>query len=197
MQRWAFEFLWRNASFQKAIEGIGALAGPRHNSDSPFRRRWRDIAEEFGLDPYIIPADWGGDSPVHVRVAPYRLLSNVQLHKLPGRWFLGKDEGWGAALVFDLRLPIAPQIRVASRMLKGSRIAGVSARAQRDRDADYQGMLRVLDARAAEVSWREIGTTLFPKNNDPDDYAKKLSKAAVRLRDGDYRRLPTLRRGGL
>ncbi len=199
MHRWALEFLVRNAEFRKAVEGISKLAGAKSDPSSAYRRRWREIAERFGIANPVLSA-WGGDATMVFQGSPYHLNSNVCLSGLEGRWFVGPDQGWGAALVFDLRKPIAPQIRAAERMLKGTRRAGVEPLrgAQRDRGANYLAMLRVLDARAAGVRVKMIAKTLFPERankKQPDsqtDYVKKLFKKAVQLRDGGYQHLPGL-----
>lgn len=98
----------------------------------------------------------------------------------------------GAALVFDLRKPVAPQLRVAEQILKGYGRAGVQRRARRDRHANYQAMLRVLDARTFDVSYSEIGRALFPADLDPADRTKKLRQDGERLRDGGYLELAAL-----
>lgn len=199
MHRWAVEFLQRNSQFREAIKGIGALPGPRNDPLSPFGRRWREIADEFGIG-YPMLTEWGGDTPVKFKGAPYHLHSDVEFKGARGKWFVGEDYGWGAAIVFDLRKPIAPQIRAAERMLKGTARAGVKALAgaQRDRRADYQAMLRVLDARAEGAKIAEIASALFPKKISASaiDHVKKLHKKAERLRDGDYRHLSSLASGG-
>lgn len=187
MHRWATEFLSRNAKFLTEVKGFAEL------SKLDRRRRWREIADKFGI-AFPVLAAWGGDSTVVFGSTPYGLQSDVVLGGLKGRWFVGPDHGWGAALVFDLRKPIAPQVRAAERLLKGTRRAGIKPLpgTQRDRRADYQAMLRVLDARALLVPWKAIATEIFPKRSKGIDYVKKLHRKAVALRNGGYKHLPSL-----
>jgi hypothetical protein len=161
MRRWAGEFLIRNPEFQAALRALHRL-WPRRRGKR-YQVTARHVANRFGL------THWGfvlfrGDEPLiypSFRVAPYSLSSDVHLKGAPGKWFLGEDEGWGAALVFDLRKLIAPQLRVAGELLKASARADLERRALRDRQADYQAMLRVLDARAMRVSWMELAQAQY------------------------------------
>jgi hypothetical protein len=192
VDRWATEFLMRNPSFRAAIRGISKLPGPKKDPASPFRRRWSAIAKEFGIAHPLLRR-WGFDSAVRFSRTPYSLRT-VSLTGVEGDWFLGEDYGWGAALVFDLRIPIAPQLRSAERILKGTTRRGVTplTGAQRSRHADYRVMLQILDARSVKASWREIGEEVFPKKTaeNATDHVKKLYRRAVQIRDGGYRRLP-------
>jgi hypothetical protein len=211
MRRWAGEFLVRNPQFQVALEELRALwdvtradskalaAAKSDAPSSPYRSLAREIAERFGLTswwqiqfrdskPLIYPS---------FKVAPYWLHTR-RLKDVPGEWFVGRDDGWGAALVFDLRKPLKPQLAVAEKMLKGTARLGVKPMAgvQRDRKANYQAMLRILDARAQRAPWREIAATLFPRLDEGIalERSKGLYDQARRLRDSGYVHLASLQR---
>ncbi len=197
MHRWAFEFLRRNQEFEREIAGISRLAGPKNDPHSPFRKRWREIADQFGI-AHAVLKEWKLDSPVRFKVAPYFLESGIGLPSVGGKFFVGADNGSEAALAFDLRRSIAPQLRAAEKLLKGFKRSGVvpTVGAQRDRRANYALMLRTLDARAANVAWATQATVLLPKKTRDSavDHLKKIHARAKQLRDGGYRHLPALKR---
>jgi len=189
MRIWAGEFLLRNTDFQDALRRLRRLPGPKNDYRSPYRKRLREIGEQFGLFPSLI-LFLHGEPIIYpaFKNTPYSLRSGVRLAGATCDAFVGEDYGWGAALVFDLRKPIAPQLRTAGRILKGTKRSGVFplSGAQRDRGAGYQLMLRILDARSVDASWKTIAECIFPgKNLDNGvDHARKLHKKAVALRDG-------------
>jgi hypothetical protein len=211
LHRFAAEFLIRDVAFQQALGELRAqwketLADPhalkaaRTDTGSPYRQRAREVAERFGLSHW----SWirfRGDEPIiypRFKVAPYSLWSSVRFDGAPGEWFLGQDEGWGAAVVFDLRKPTAPQLAAAGRLLKRTQRMGVEPLRglQRNRRANYQGMLRVLDARAASAHWSEIASVIYPRKEKRTavDSVKKLHKRGLELLNGRYRDLPSLAR---
>lgn len=188
--RWSYEFLTRNPDFVKACEGISKLKGPRNDPSSPFRRRWREIADKFWIAWPLLP-EWGFDSPVSFKRAPETLRS-VRLRDSPGYWFLAEAHEWEVAMAFDLRQSVTRQLTSARRLLdrhqRDKRIELVKG-TQRKRDRNYQAMLRILDARDTSETWTSIAKAIFP-SKDTDSataLAKKLGKQAERLRDGGYR----------
>jgi hypothetical protein len=107
---------------------------------------------------------------------------------------------WEEAVVFDLTKPIEPQISHARDAL--IRKQGVWARRyglEEDqkpnfRPAEWMEYLRILDARGAGVSQKEIGEALFPDLDygTARDRVRKREKRAKELRDWGYRFVPLL-----
>lgn len=204
LDRWAFEFLVRNADFRKAIKGIGQLKGPRNDPDSPFRKRWTEIANQFGV-AYALHPSWGLDSPVRFRSAPYT-IGDAKLISTGEHVFIARYEEWGTAFLFDRRQSIDRQLAVAKVILKKWKKIDLAdglaslPRTHRNRKPDYRSMLRILDGLDEGATQVGIARELFPDNKKGTDAArdqvKVLLAEARRLRDGGYRYLTILRSPG-
>ena len=157
----AWEFLRRNAEFQAD---------------------WQNVAQGWGLGGLMARAAtgqrWGFDPSDPFLDAPWELLVPLlirQVVKLP----LDHLEPNQLALLFDVSLPLAPQLRGALDLLKVYRNAA-NPRRRRPKLArsNFSLYLRVLDARASGASLDEIAATLSIQDQDPRAKVGELLRQA-------------------
>jgi hypothetical protein len=205
----ATEFMRRNPAFKEATDGLLETAhrtaieaiGLGPVSDIPWpviESRSILLASMYaGLHQKFYPNCWTDriqPSNAQSGVSPTEHSSSPTTTRL--------DVGYR----FNIEYPIEPQVEAARALLENKRkalvrdrkIVPIRNRRLVAKVENYRLYLRLLDARAAGASTREIATSLFPKipNDYPDwrgDRAVRDNlRAARRLRDGDYRNLPLL-----
>ncbi len=196
LSQWAWEFLRRNPKYQSDFATLEL------ETDQGVRnRRSLQTGTAYGLNrPMIdprIPAiklqdrifQDGTPRIIGVSIQPFQLSA------------------FQAAVVIDLRLPIEAQIDLAKSPLYEEQFRFDMTKKQAEVEAEpgklykrahpgkYSEYLRVLDARRTEGNtYRQIAKTIFPfladAKNEGEERARDAYKAAVALRDGDYRFLP-------
>jgi len=100
------------------------------------------------------------------------------------------------AIVFNLKMPLKPQMDLAHRILKSDqKIFGFkNRRPQEERLTEY---LRILDALAVKAKPKKIKEVLFPEKKysspdfDPDSTYKTRKKEALEYRNARYVIFPT------
>jgi hypothetical protein len=107
-----------------------------------------------------------------------------------------------ATIEFDLSRPLEPQFAAAKRLLTRRQtylrqrgVVGTSTAARAQSGVVYRRYLRALDAVETGAKLTHIAQVLFPTDPDPEarrDKARATIRAAKQLRDGGYRRLPSL-----
>jgi hypothetical protein len=149
------------------------------------------IAKDFHLAEELYPPDPADpEDPVlsfkSVGLSVYEYSKDVQEQIVP-------VEDGEILVSFDLSLPIGLQIRRAKRLLERAQTRRTK-KSSRFRTDQYSTYLRLLDARSEvnPLSYKEIGEILFPGAEDPEDSAKKGLKAALRIRDSLYWKIPLL-----
>jgi hypothetical protein len=204
--KWCWEFLRRNPEYrefwervERAEQALGPLDRPLTTSlDGSAKVRISDggtlvgvaeAEERFGL--------WRAYDP---RLSE----SGAQFNRFGATYFTGSP-GLGeqampvpegkVAILFDPFLPIEPQLKSARVTLQSlgrarSYLSGQKAKSEaRPRVQLFANYLRILDAKEAGVSDREIAKLLFPRL-DEDTGIKNVQnqyKAAKRMRDVDFR----------
>lgn len=194
LDRWAFEFLWRNQEFraeldaavknQEEIKRVGEL--PLAWNEQPTGR----VLKAWGVQSPILP-EWGiSDSPMRMeafpRFAPSTSVNGIHVKMaavLPGR----------VILEFNLAEPVKPQIDRAAGILKKSQELFDGTKRSQGKNATrlFPLYLRVLDMRAAKLSkarMLEILSADMPEGIGDDDIRNWI-KAAEALRDGGYRNI--------
>ena len=199
---WCWEFLRRNPEYrefwervERAKQALGPLDRPLTTSpdDSAKVRIWdggtlvgtAEAEERFGL--------WRAYDP---RLSE----SGAQFTRFGAIYCTGWEQAMSVpegkvAILFDPFLPIEPQLKSARVTLQSlgrarSYMSGQKAKSEaRPRVLLFANYLRVLDAKEAGASDREIAKVLFPKL-DEDKGIRNVQnqyKAAKRMRDVELR----------
>lgn len=199
--RWAWEFLRRNAEFQNQVNKCISECLPMNAK--PVRWKEHPVSQVFmmwGVDYSV----WGHEcwGLIHDIEDPEngppltidRGLFPPFLFCTWPRFPLSNQEQSDyktSSLVFLLTEPLGPQLARAKKMLEMERAVHikVSAFHTRERNNERESMfptyLRVLDARIKGVSKYKIAEVL---DSDEDNVSNWI-KSAEELRDGGYRRL--------
>ena len=135
-----------------------------------YRKEWSAARPKAG---YLKHLRWANG---HVLIDPR--LPASQLDEFDLLWVPRPRPRVRVAFEFDGLAPIAPQIRAAERLLRGlqrkASAVGLSVRASRKPNAQANNLwaryLRVLDAREAGATFREIGQAIHDAG-DFDDQA--------------------------
>lgn len=217
LHQWAWEFLRRNPEYQIAYRAwqIGCrLTDRRH----PFLQTTVDFPSDESMAYARLRCDLEGLRFLNAAASrPYGLNSPVN-PTLPsthrgtiGIWAaaVGVSEVWLAhqpsesrpdvvALIFDLTLPIAPQIELAKGHLERRQarlghagVVEVKSKTTRAQLRLYPTYLRVLDGRLSGAGSRRIGTVVFKSLPTAKRRSRALSaiKAGIALMSGGYRDL--------
>ena len=197
--QWAWEFLRRNAQYQKMWE---KLIKPNYNPaalDAASNRRSPGRRTRLRMDDTPTVAD-KFKQEFHVATSPppppaepkAKLLFDtqyIQYEANPTRGASGRVYGEmkarQAVLWFNLDWPIAPQLANANNLLL---TLENSQRQFRIREDNYRAYLRVLDAKAAGAKLKKIAEELYPKLPAGSGLQRVRDdlKAAERLRDYDF-----------
>jgi hypothetical protein len=191
---WAWEFLRRSSEYRSDWQTLED-AKPSLSSEE-YLEAAKTIGSGYGLgmaiDPNLKPPE-----------SDHFWMIGCSLRVL---WGMpdGTESGlpWpgyptAAFLVFNLTVPIEPQLQEASRVLNRYQRELVeslgypepitpSVRPQTDK---YCGYIRALDGREAGVSQKKIGEHLFPESPEPRDVARRALAKADKLSQGGYREL--------
>lgn len=197
--RWAWEFLRRNADYQKAW---AEMIAPYYSADLGYDP---DLPRAAGIpDPLSAMRDKFGvaflpPDPADSRTVPV-FEHNLIYENHPGAvsGSLARDQ---VAVVFNLAWPLEPQIARAERSIRERRErlvarGEITATAPRNHKALWQDYLRLLDGEAAGLQTARLAAIIYPKTENLDpDYAGSRAvtnglKAARKLRDGDWRQIP-------
>lgn len=205
LDRWAAEFLWRNAMFQKEIEA--ALDVP-DVQPSPIGWKSKLLGKVF--------VKWGASPMLHEWVEKGLCDSHMVFEKHPRyvpsykvttagglftemalglRYWVAPKSSGKAVLEFDLRAPINPQIERAKAMLTACQKQDNNGKAvvKKAIVSLYPWYLRTLDAGKAGAEFSEMIEAFSSQYSDAisDDTLRNWKKEAERLRDGGYRDLVT------
>ena len=201
----AWEFLRRNAEYIADWERFGW----EPSDDDDARNQYYRMANKWGLDAFWDPSRGVGGQPLGIP-GPYWLKDSARV-SMPGA---GSDhlttEGrlrtGKVALSFDLKLPLAPQIKSATEFLRRLKQGWVrkhprwsrkaSARVGKSNRGAFVEMLRILDAESEGATPAEIIAVLWPgQHNDYPSYPLRR-RFQTRLRTAraycnrKYRQLP-------
>ncbi len=197
LDRWAFEFLWRNDEFRRQFD-VAAKEQAELRSAGHLPAAWNQmptgkVLKKWGVDRPILPewiADGLSDSPARFEVFPQHMhLATIN----------GIDVRIAAAnpsrvtLEFDLTTPLPPQIERASRILKLSQKSYEGPKRTQGKNSTrlFPIYLRVLDMLVAKLSRARMLEVLSA--DDPDgvgeDDVRNWINAAEALRDGGYRKI--------
>jgi hypothetical protein len=199
--RWAWEFLRRNAKFQDEVNQCIAECLPMNAKPV----RWRDhpVSQVFlawGVDYSV----WGHEcwGLVHEIDDPEKRPSlTIDRSRFPPflfcKWprfpFSSQEQSDDktSSLVFLLTEPLGPQLERAKRLLELERDVRVEAcglhirKRNNEQKSMFSTYLRVLDARSESVSRYDLAEAL---SSDTDNVSNWI-KSAEELRDEGYRRL--------
>lgn len=197
-REWAWEFLRRNPAYRLAWAEFAALAGAQRTQ---YGERWglRAIA-----DPRFARARAVFLKPTPAKVL-MRLVSATEdaesraaasSRARDGYLQLISGEPHEAIVVFDLRYPIAPQLKNLEARLEAERElqrggeapAGVVRPHRMQHDA-WRKYLRALDASDDRAQLVEIETVLRITSPVPGKAASQLLQQARAVRDRDWLRL--------
>lgn len=188
LDRWAFEFLWRNEKFrqeferaadeQKSLKQAGSLS--IFWNQAPVGK----VIQKWGLTP-LLP-EWGLDTPARFERYPILVpcceINGKQVH-------LAYESPSRAILEFDLSAPIGPQIQRARHNLKMQQkhYRGPKRDSGRSQIRLYRNYLRVLDAMEAKTSKSQmLKVFAFEDDRVGEDSIRNWILEATRLRDGGY-----------
>lgn len=204
LDRWAFEFLYRNQEFRGKLDS--ALQAAKVLPDDSQQVGWSEspvgkVLKEYGVTLPMLPS-WMeagiSDSPVIFTKHPVWVPSYT-VEKAGGlfnakaigkRFRVSPSLPDRAALEFDLTQPINPQIERARAILKKSQETYQGSKRVNGKAMVklYPLYLRVLDADAAGASADEICNVLSLEHLQGvgEDTLRNWRKEARRLRDGGY-----------
>jgi len=98
-------------------------------------------------------------------------------------------QGQEVALLFRLDLPHKPQLLRAERILRNlAKVAGPAPK-QRHNPRAYRDFLRILDARACNLSFTTIATSWSSSDTSNERALSRLHAGAQLLVDGGWRQL--------
>jgi len=202
LQRWAYEFLIRNKSFNEKIaiaqkesaENIsGELVGW---SSTPVGK----VLKEYGVE-YPMLDEWLkaniSDSPLIFTTYP-KSVGSYLVDKAGGlfsdgaigkHYRISPDQDDKFLLEFDLTQPINPQIEKAKKMLIATQIARTGKEVKASASVKlFPWYLRVLDAIEAKVNKAKICEVLGGELKDAmsDDTFRNWQKSGETMRDGGY-----------
>lgn len=207
--RWAWEFLRRNSEYRGAfeLEYPAYCARLRERGEDPLPIDHYNFAIHPDKPDYL-QKWWITSMPNPETADPFWLDFHVPF----GAMTFGEGAGWlaggeevpvdckegQAAIVFDLTLPLAPQLQAAKTTLgmwqeylaAEGRLSISKTRLHSENFADYLG---IWDDRATGMSLAEIAAKRFPDfaNSYPDYKASKrvadTIKQAQRLIGGGYK----------
>jgi hypothetical protein len=192
---WAWEFLRRSPAYQEFWNDH--LSGK-------FKFPSKVLREKFGIiSPTVMPPSFsahkggffGFENTGVIVLAIPQMPDGIPFPTIK----LEKNE---TALVFNLSLPTAPQLKRAAKWLDAEaehmKKAGVIVPVKtpsRPRVSKYQEYLRVLDARACGASYGEILKEAFKNSRQENTTIRDICKTAIQLRDHDYRYIvPVIKR---
>jgi hypothetical protein len=176
-------------------------------AERTFKPLYLVLRKKYHISGSYIPAPEDDDPPTFTTgaIGPFLFGPQREVHWRDG---LAAEQ---AIYVFDLTGSLEVQCERALQIMRVRRDQLMNSRPDlRDRRVRtdlFQSYLRVLDAFAAGAVAREIAAVLFPKlpNDASTEYGmsqtvRNYKKAAIELRDGDYRFLPfaaTIRKSAL
>lgn len=215
MDRWAWEFLKRNAEFRREVEAIKLIPrGPEKElpPEHPIRNAWRKIQEKWGIDFFYLN-DWVAenpddfDAPCRFETGGVDYVHSFRLKIDPSRdYHIVASDKEHMVLRFNLSWPIAPQVAAAARHLNTNQdcwesngrpkpIKSVRAHAKK-----FPMYLRVFDARNEKIKVRDIADQFSKEKlviDGSTDYEKAVTNAYAAAKayvNGDYRLLPMTQR---
>jgi hypothetical protein len=163
MRSCAWEFLRRNIDYQEDWESFWrehhkaiARFGPTFVSP---QAAGRELLKRWGIHGFVDPAD---DRPGHKLVFRYP-NEPIAITAAENSDSVTVKLGEGEVLVkLKLQLALEPQLASARMLLGSMQIGlGVKVRKQRRHKANWKLYLRLLDARAAGVTYTRIAAELF------------------------------------
>lgn len=201
--RWAWEFLRRNADFaaehmdllhQSSMQDPAALKDYR----SEWRKKWKSHLRRWGISSFRAK-DWGSampdsDSPcVFCDGAPDMPAQSVQFKGDDKTYLIAEEKPNTVLIRFDYTKPIGAQIKLAERHLN------LNFRGEKEKAVQHAGMfslyLRTFDARVEGTSW-EVAADLFQEErlrHENFDWMQALPEWEARANEyiqGDYRQIP-------
>lgn len=192
LDRWAWEFLRRNANFkmemQRAVQEQAAARKAGTLDIAWNRQPVGGVLKRWGIAFPFLP-EWiesmGLDSPVRFESFP----RDLDLAAIEGWHFkIALHRHTTRCLEFDLTAPITPQLEKASRMLLASQASphlqelGVKVR-NNEATKMFPYYLRLLDATDAGATRKEIADFF----GFADDRVARNIETAERFRNGDWR----------
>lgn len=203
LDRWAWEFLRRNAEFWKEFTEADKKAKEDAAKDAGNQQRPIGWSEQPAGK---VLAKWGVAWPVLPQWRKGNLDRWVVFHKHPiharsvkieGRWYrVLPDSEFREVLEFDLTAPIAPQLKRAKAILDASKEMhkGKIPCESRKQIELYPLYLRVLDAKAAKATAAKMAE-VFSSERAAGVSEKDIDNwltAAEKMTNGGYKRLATL-----
>jgi hypothetical protein len=200
-RHWAWEFLRRNPEYQQLWEKPikpeydAAEMDVRLQSTKPtapghrFRPRLTcsplvQFEKQFHLSSYPPPPSMSRPNPLFTG----QFVRYITLSK-PGevRGWLDENE---IVMWFNPSWPLRPQLAKAEKLLK-DHSARIANRNFKIWPKNYGKYLRLIDARAVEVSYSQIASRLYShlSNTSGTNQAKNDFKVAKRLRDHNFWRI--------
>lgn len=196
LDRWAWEFLSRNAEFNEVLARAREETKRLTASGEKLSIFWSQtpvgkVLQEWGIATPYLP-EWQMDAPVSFKRFP-RVAPVVGIN---GRDYqvtaLADDR---IMLVFDLSAPLPPQIERAKKMLEHSqrKLKGKKKIELRNSVRLFPIYLRVLDATSVSASLEDMMEQFDSEGNgycSEEATIRNWKRAAEKLRDGGYRDIP-------
>jgi hypothetical protein len=209
---WAWQFLRRNKEFQSAYENISSILKTegldRHIKSSGIPLIWKEFTQDIRAVFYSICGDFGLDHFIPNPSAAFRYVPHAIWRTdfstiAPPKDLMGKSGiispvhiAPGDVLYrFNVDLPLDRQIKKAKQFLKNYIEVNTlhESHALKYREDSFPQFLRILDARAQNVTFDKIAEIIYPTtlNEYPDfagrNNAQKAHKEAVYLVRGGYK----------
>jgi len=196
MAQWAWEFLRRNAEYQKYfVDSVKAML-----TSDPSDPTEQELPRKYGLARMVDPAEPFSEKIILRNLGcPHYAWYHPEN---PATVALTASEPGDVVMKFNVRYPLAAQVKWAKHILERFRALNKDAGFTEPIDPraqirKYPFYLQLLDARAAGVSAREIAKAIVPgadddeKNPPPEraydrpvydglDAARKLSREGYR-----------------